>query len=216
MIEAYRSGDVYMHFGKSIGLIPPDGTKATHGQERQLCKACVLGISYGLTKVGLNLELEKLLDGDSSEEYAQELIDGFFDVYADYKYYRADTLEKYEDDGFLQLDDGWTMWGDNPNERSVCNFLPQGHGSVILRQAIMKAHEKGLDLLFPLHDALYIELDEDNISDMDILYSCMYDAFVESFPDNKEDAKLITLDGKVWGHKFRGQSIKRYHTNRNR
>jgi hypothetical protein len=57
MIEAYADGDVYLYYGKGIGLIPKDGTKATHGKERDLCKSTVLGLSYLMTKVGLAKKL---------------------------------------------------------------------------------------------------------------------------------------------------------------
>ena len=41
MIEAYKSGDVYLAFGKDIGFIPQHGTKKTHKRERDICKACL-------------------------------------------------------------------------------------------------------------------------------------------------------------------------------
>ncbi len=47
MMDAYRSGDPYLAFGKQAGRIPTDGTKQTHGAERDLFKACVLGVQYG-------------------------------------------------------------------------------------------------------------------------------------------------------------------------
>ena len=48
MMDAYRSGDPYLAFGKQAGRIPADGTKRTHGAERELFKACVLGVQYGM------------------------------------------------------------------------------------------------------------------------------------------------------------------------
>ena len=48
MMDAYRSGDPYLAFGKQAGRIPADGTKQTHGAERDLFKACVLGVQYGM------------------------------------------------------------------------------------------------------------------------------------------------------------------------
>ena len=35
MMDAYRSGDPYLAFGKQAGRIPPDGTKKTHGAEQR-------------------------------------------------------------------------------------------------------------------------------------------------------------------------------------
>jgi hypothetical protein len=48
MMDAYRSGDAYLRFGQQAGRIPADGTKRTHAAERDLCKACVLGVAYGM------------------------------------------------------------------------------------------------------------------------------------------------------------------------
>ena len=48
LLEAYRSGDVYLSFAKQAGLAPPDATKASHGEVRDRCKAVVLGTLYGM------------------------------------------------------------------------------------------------------------------------------------------------------------------------
>src|SRR5262249_31242557 len=48
MIEAYRSGDPYLAFGKQAGMIPPTGRKASHRAGRDRCRACVLGVQYGM------------------------------------------------------------------------------------------------------------------------------------------------------------------------
>jgi hypothetical protein len=47
-IEDYLSGDVYLTWGRALGLIPPQGTKYTHPRERALLKSVVLGLNYGL------------------------------------------------------------------------------------------------------------------------------------------------------------------------
>ena len=47
MIEAYRSGDPYLAFGKQIGTVPAGGTKATHRIERDLFKLVILATQYG-------------------------------------------------------------------------------------------------------------------------------------------------------------------------
>ena len=48
LLEAYRSGDVYLSFAKQAGLAPLDATKASHGEVRDRCKAVVLGTLYGM------------------------------------------------------------------------------------------------------------------------------------------------------------------------
>ena len=53
MIAAYLSGDPYLEFAKQAGAAPPDATKATHGAVRELFKACVLGVQYGMGPLSL-------------------------------------------------------------------------------------------------------------------------------------------------------------------
>jgi len=62
MLDAYASGDVYLSYAKGIGLVPPEGTKETHGKERDLCKATVLGLSYMMSEHGLSIDLTEKLE----------------------------------------------------------------------------------------------------------------------------------------------------------
>jgi DNA polymerase I-like protein with 3'-5' exonuclease and polymerase domains len=68
MVEAYRSGDPYLTFGKQAGRVPPDGTKQTHGAERDLFKTCVLGVQYGMEAESLARRIGK------SPAHARELL----------------------------------------------------------------------------------------------------------------------------------------------
>ena len=47
MIKAYQSGDFYLGFAKMAGAAPPEATKATHGEIREMFKAPTLASSYG-------------------------------------------------------------------------------------------------------------------------------------------------------------------------
>src|SRR3954451_6020922 len=53
MIAAYRSGDPYLTFAIQAGQAPPEATRETHGPVRELFKACVLGVQYGMGEMGL-------------------------------------------------------------------------------------------------------------------------------------------------------------------
>lgn len=48
LIDAYSGGDPYLAFAKQAGLIPADATRDSHPIIRDLCKAVVLGLNYGL------------------------------------------------------------------------------------------------------------------------------------------------------------------------
>ena len=109
-------------------------------------------------------------------------------------------MEIYERKRYVRLLDGFYMFGDNPNFRSVGNCPTQGAGACIMRKAVQLAQDKGLKVIMTLHDALYIMFKSDDIEAMDILRQCMLDAFVFYFEGKiKEDAKLIRVDGKIWG-----------------
>ena len=57
MQSAYQSGDPYLTFAKQAGAVPPDATKETHGQQRELFKQCVLATQYGMEAQSLALRI---------------------------------------------------------------------------------------------------------------------------------------------------------------
>ena len=201
MIQAYKDGDVYLYYGKGIGLIPPDGTKKTHGAERDLCKATVLGLSYLMTKVGLSKKLTADTGRYVSEEEAEKLVDSYDRLFSVFSDWRNTVIEHYQVAGYLRLPDGWFMFKDNPSFRSSANMPLQGAGAAIMRKAVALAQDAGLNIIFTLHDALYIMAKSDQIADsMDTLKDCMIKAFCHFFEGkSKEDAALIRVDGKIWG-----------------
>jgi hypothetical protein len=48
MCDAYQSGDPYLAFARQAGAVPATATKATHGAVREVFKACVLAVAYGM------------------------------------------------------------------------------------------------------------------------------------------------------------------------
>jgi DNA polymerase I-like protein with 3'-5' exonuclease and polymerase domains len=67
MKAAYESGDPYLAFAKQAGAVPLEATKSTHKAARDLFKACVLGVQYGMGPDSLALRIGK------STPYAKEL-----------------------------------------------------------------------------------------------------------------------------------------------
>jgi len=194
MAAAYATGDVYLAFGKDAGLVPQDATKATHPNERQKCKSTVLGISYLMSKFGLAKEL------GVDEEEAQEFIDAFEETYIDFADCREAIAETYQDEEKITLPDGWIMFGDNKNHRSVGNVPIQGFGSCILRKAIQLCQDGGLKVIVPLHDALYIECDENDWHVVHKFSQYMKEAFIHYFQEEQIPlAELIMLDIEAWG-----------------
>lgn len=201
MIEAYRTGDVYLAYGKLIGAIPPDGTKKTHGKERQAMKAIVLGMSYLMSKYGLAPHLTENTGIVHTEEEAEERIEEFKEAFPGLAQKQRETIQDYEEEGLIELACGWMMMGDNDNFRSVCNVGIQGLSASILRKAVTLAIESGLKVVMTLHDAIYIEYDIGDFAAIDTLYRCMREAFIFYF-DDKESAGLIKQDGFTWCREY--------------
>jgi hypothetical protein len=47
-LDAVSLGDHYLAFGKMAQLVPPDATKQSDKEIRDMCKTCVLGTTYGM------------------------------------------------------------------------------------------------------------------------------------------------------------------------
>jgi DNA polymerase I-like protein with 3'-5' exonuclease and polymerase domains len=201
MIQAYKDGDVYLYYGKGIGLIPPEGTKQTHKAERDLCKSTVLGLSYLMTKVGLAKKLTADTGKIVTEDEAEKLVNSFDSLFSIFSSWRKSVIQNYEIAKYLRLPDGWHMFGDNPSHRSAANMPLQGAGACIMRLAVMLAQDAGLNIIFTLHDAIYLMCPINSMEEsMDLLASCMKKAFVHYFHDDqKEAASIIRVDAKVWG-----------------
>jgi len=204
MIEAYLSGDPYLYMGKQAGTIPQDGTKKTHERERDLMKSTTLGILFGMTKYGLAIKLTADSGQEFTEDQAEEMIGVFESVYPTYIDWRREQLSLYEQGMAFSTLDGWKLWTDNDNPRSVLNVPVQGGGASIMRKAVDLAVAKGCRVVFTLHDAIYIEDKMDNIGKIIHLRDAMRAGFAHYFEGTKwqEVAKKIKLDPKAWGPDF--------------
>jgi hypothetical protein len=160
MMDAYRSGDPYLAFGQQAGRIPSDGTKQTHGAERDLFKACVLGTQYGMGPASLAGRIGK------PTAYAVELLRLHRETYP--RFWRwSDGAESHAMLlGRLSTVFGWTLRvGANANPRSLRNFPCQANGAEMLRLACCLATERGISIVAPIHDAVMIESPADSIDE---------------------------------------------------
>jgi DNA polymerase-1 len=206
MMKAYQSGDVYTAFARDAGLMPKDGTKKTHEKERNLAKGLVLGVSYDMSPNGLAPRLSRQLGTDVTVERARELIDLFYTTYPDYMNWKDEITKEYRTRRFLSLDDGWTMWGDNDNFRSVGNFPVQGAGAVIMRRAVKFAQRMNIDVIQTLHDAIYIEYNSDNMQPVRDLIDIMGDSF-DTVMSAHGKTVPIRLEGETWSPDFTPEVI---------
>jgi hypothetical protein len=179
MMEAYRSGDPYLAFGKQAGRIPPDGTNKTHGAERELFKACVLGVQYGMGPEALARRIGK------PKAYGRELLQLHHETYPAFWRWSDGAESHAMLLNRLHTVFGWTVRvGPDVNPRSLRNFPCQANGAEMLRLACSLVSERGVNIVAPVHDALMVEGPADAI-----------DGIVAWTQEAMAEASAVVLDG---------------------
>ena len=194
MLDAYNSGDPYLYFAKAAGAVPQDGLKADYKKERDLFKGTTLGLQYGMGANKLSDKLKSDFGMDVSPRDATKLINLHKNVFPKYWSFLDHIGYTMDVEGYLELSDGWKLFQGNGNFLSTRNFPIQGTSAAILRLSIIKAVAAGLQVLTPLHDAIYIEHSEDDKDAVQTLMRCMQDATVEVC------GKEIRMDVESHGH----------------
>ena len=158
MQEAYQSGDPYITFAKQSGAVPDDATPETHPRERAQFKTCALGTLYGLGPEGMAQKLGQPV------ETGRQLLRHHKNCYKDFWKWSHDTVVKAILLQEMQTVMGWKMKvparisaSEGPNMRSLANFPMQANGSEMLRVAVIKCHELGVEICATVHDALLIQ-----------------------------------------------------------
>jgi hypothetical protein len=151
MQAAYQSGDPYLAFAKQAGSVPSDATKQTHGPTRELFKACVLAVQYGMEAASLALRIAQ------PTIVARDLLRAHHETYRPFWAWSDAVVDHAMLTGSLHTVYGWHVHvGDNPNPRSLRNFPMQANGAEMLRLACCLATESGIEVCAPVHDAVLI------------------------------------------------------------
>jgi hypothetical protein len=151
---SYLSGDPYLDFAKSVGLVPPDATKKTHWRVREACKVLMLGVNYGMSEIGLAARLKGL---DSLLD-AADLLLRHKRHYSVYWAWSKSVVERADLGGFIQTMFGWRMWvTDKTTERTLMNFPMQATGAEMMRIAAIALTEMGIQVCSIIHDAFLVE-----------------------------------------------------------
>lgn len=158
MREAYYSGDPYLAFAKQAGGVPADATKHSHKRERDVYKAVVLGVGYGMEATALAGRI------GVSELEARELLRKHRETYPQF----WDWSQGIVDAACLTLRTrtvfGWQVQvGPDVNPRSLKNFPMQANGAEMLRLSCCLATECGILVCAPVHDAVLIEAPEASV-----------------------------------------------------
>jgi DNA polymerase-1 len=161
MAEAYLSGDPYLAFGKQAGRIPPGGSRASHGRERETFKACVLGVQFGM---GADALAQRI---GGPPALARDLLQAHRETYPRYWAWSDAAEDHALLLGQLSTVFGWTVRvGRAPKPRSLRNFPCQANGAEMMRWACSVATERGIAVVAPVHDALMVEGPVDSIAEV--------------------------------------------------
>jgi DNA polymerase I len=155
MLEMYRSGDPYVAFCKSVGVVPSWATRETPGVEeiRDKYKTMLLAVQYGMSVETLASRL-----GVSTFE-AHEMLTQHREQFSQYWAWSDDWVQYAFQTGSMRTAFGWTCRTGITefNERSIRNWPIQATGADILRISCILATRHGIKLLAPVHDAVLIE-----------------------------------------------------------
>jgi hypothetical protein len=151
MLAAYASGDPYLAFAKQAGAVPPDATKQSHSAQRDLFKACVLAVQYGMGSDALAARIGQ------PPVVARGLLRAHQETYRAFWRWSDGAVDHAMSKSSLHTVFGWTVHvGEHSNPRSLRNFPMQGNGAEMLRLACCIATERGIEVCAPVHDAVLI------------------------------------------------------------
>ena len=195
MMEAYRTGDPYLEFGKQTGAIPQDATKLSHSHLREQFKACVLAVQYGMGELSLSERIGQ------SPAHARELLRMHKETYSMFWHWSEAAVNLAMLKGRLHTVFGWNIQvGPKANSRSLRNFPMQANGAEMLRLACCLATERGVRVCAPVHDAVLIEAPLTELDEAVASMKRSMDEASETVLDGfrlHTDAKTVT-----WPHRY--------------
>jgi DNA polymerase I-like protein with 3'-5' exonuclease and polymerase domains len=158
MQESYLSGDPYLAFAKLAKAVPLDATKETHPVERNLYKACVLAIGYGMGPKSFAQRINK------PESVARRLLRQHKKAYPTFWAWSDQVVTYANTCGRLETVFGWRyQWPFNKrpsqeaNPRQLRNWPMQSNGAEMLRYAVHEIFKKNICIIALIHDAVMIE-----------------------------------------------------------
>ena len=172
MQEAYLSGDPYLAFAKQAHAVPPDATKATHGQQREQFKQCVLAVQYGMEADSLALRIAQ------PKIVARDLLRVHHQTYRRFWTWSDAVVDHAMLFGAIATVFGWPVRvGEHVNLRFLRNFPMQANGAEMLRVACCLATERAIEVCAPVHDAVLICAPFDRLdADVALMRACMAEA----------------------------------------
>jgi len=157
LLEAYNSGDIYLHTAKLAKLAPQDATKETHPEIRDTFKVIVLQTNYGSGAKSIARKLKKF--GITYSE-AAGLIKTYKQLYNVYFSWVETRITHAMMHGYISTSLGWDRRFAKHsviNERSLMNWSIQAESAEVLRNALIRLTDAGIKVCAMIHDAFLIE-----------------------------------------------------------
>lgn len=207
LYSSYQSSDVYFDFAKKIGLVPESAVRKDYEFERTIAKTAFLAIGYGMGEVNLAKSIQDKLQGTDREftvKHARKIKKEFMTIYSKYARWRRNVIANYSRRGYAYLPDKWMLLGGPIRPTTLANWPVQGHGAVVLREAVGLCFANKISICLTLHDALYAEIFTEK--QIRTFQDCMREAFInimtQSAPKYSEWSKSIRIDTACWGSYF--------------
>ena len=151
MMAAYRTGNPYIAFGIQIGALPEGATKKTHPSQHALYKSSILGVGYGMQERSLAQRIGRM------PMEARDIIRAYRDTYSRFWAWDDGAVAHAMLRGYLHTRLGWYVYAnEDPNPRSLQNFLMQANASDMMRVAACLATERDVEVCAVVHDAFLV------------------------------------------------------------
>ena len=158
LCDGYLRGDVYLDLAIRVGLAPPGATKRTHPAEREVGKACALGVLYGMGADSL------ATTAGISRTQAADLLRRLRSSYPQFWRWRSGAVDFAFLNGTIKAAYGWQLKiTAETSVGTIANFPMQANGAEMLRLAVCFAEQAGVEVCTTLHDALLIEASIDEV-----------------------------------------------------
>lgn len=162
MMASYSSGDPYLSFAKMAGAVPANATKKSHSAERERYKVAALAVQYGMGETSLGLKV------GGTAAHGRELLDGHRRTFPNFWAHKDRIVSRIKFSYRHTLAMGWSI--NYPpgreavrSDNTLGNFWVQGNGSEMLRLAMILTDKMDVKVIAPVHDALLIEADDQDI-----------------------------------------------------
>ena len=213
MLDAIASGDPYMWFAKMARLAPEWATEQTHPQVREVCKRCCLGVLYGMGARALAHRTKR------SELEARDLLDKHRRIFPTFWAWSHRAVHEATLFGHIDLAFGWRVHDgeglrpdvDDTSPMTLMNAPMQGNGAEMMRLAAIFAHQAGITINAPLHDAFMIEASAEDARDaIATMKACMVRAsslVLDGVEIGVDDKKVIAWPDRYMDDRAEAQDL---------